>query len=169
MHLKRILIVDVLLLAGLYALRVLSGGFAANIPVSPWLLAFSMFLFLSLAFVKRYAELQNLKQYDHIGTSRRSYSMDDAEILKSFGSASGYLSVLVLVLYIHSREVVALYHRPTVLWLIGPCLLYWITRVWLLAERGQMDEDPILFTVKDGPSYLVGFLVAVVIVAATVS
>lgn len=166
-HLKRILIVDVLLLAGLYALRVLSGGFASDIPVSPWLLAFSMFLFLSLAFVKRYAELRGLKENGGIETSRRGYSMQDAEFLKTFGAASGYLSVLVLVLYINSREVVALYNRPTVLWLIGPCLLYWITRVWLLAERGRMDEDPILFTVKDAPSYVVGFFVTAVIVAAT--
>jgi len=167
LHLKRILIVDVLLLAGLYALRVLSGGFASDIPVSPWLLAFSMFIFLSLAFVKRYAELRNLKEEGVSENSRRGYSMQDAEFLKTFGAASGYLSVLVLVLYINSREVVALYNRPTVLWLIGPCLLYWITRVWLLAGRGRMDEDPILFTVKDAPSYVVGFFVAAVIVAAT--
>jgi hypothetical protein len=74
----------------------------------------------------------------------------------------------VLVLYINnSREVVALYRSPTILWLIGPCLLYWITRVWVLANRGQMDEDPILFTVKDWPSYLVGVTVALVIIAAT--
>jgi 4-hydroxybenzoate polyprenyltransferase len=166
-HLKRILIVDVLLLAGLYTLRVLSGGFASDIPVSPWLLAFSMFLFLSLAFVKRYAELRSLKENGVTENSRRGYLMQDVEFLKTFGAASGYLSVLVLVLYINSREVVALYNRPTLLWLIGPCLLYWITRVWLLAERGRMDEDPILFTVKDGPSYIAGVFVAVVIVAAT--
>jgi 4-hydroxybenzoate polyprenyltransferase len=166
-HLKRILIVDVLLLAGLYALRVLSGGFASNIPVSPWLLAFSMFLFLSLAFVKRYAELRSLKEKGGTESIRRGYSMQDTEFLKTFGAASGYLSVLVLVLYINSREVVALYNSPTVLWLIGPCLLYWITRVWLLAERGRMDEDPILFTVKDAPSYVAGLFVAAVIVAAT--
>ena len=166
-YLKRVLIVDVLLLAALYALRVLSGGFAADIPVSPWLLAFSMFLFLSLAFVKRYAELRNT-EYPRLGeTSRRNYSTTDSELLKSFGAASGYLSVLVLVLYINSREVVALYRSPTILWLIGPCLLYWITRVWLLAYRGEMDEDPILFTVKDWPSYLVGVAVALVIIAAT--
>ena len=166
-YLKRVLIVDVLLLAALYALRVLSGGFAADITVSPWLLAFSMFLFLSLAFVKRYAELRNT-EYPRLGeTSRRNYSTTDSELLKSFGAASGYLSVLVLVLYINSREVVALYRSPTILWLIGPCLLYWITRVWLLAYRGEMDEDPILFTVKDWPSYLVGVAVALVIIAAT--
>ncbi len=166
-YLKRVLIVDVLLLAALYALRVLSGGFAADIPVSPWLLAFSMFLFLSLAFVKRYAELRNTEDQRLGETSRRNYSTQDSELLKSFGAASGYLSVLVLVLYINSREVVALYRSPTILWLIGPCLLYWITRVWLLAYRGEMDEDPILFTVKDWPSYLVGVAVALVIIAAT--
>jgi 4-hydroxybenzoate polyprenyltransferase len=166
-YLKRVLIIDVLLLAALYALRVLSGGFAADIPVSPWLLAFSMFLFLSLAFVKRYAELRNTEA-DGVGEmSRRNYATQDSELLKSFGAASGYLAVLVLVLYIHSREVVALYRSPTILWLIGPCLLYWITRVWLLAYRGEMDEDPILFTVKDWPSYLVGVAVALIIIAAT--
>ena len=166
-YLKRVLIVDVLLLAALYALRVLSGGFAADIPVSPWLLAFSMFLFLSLAFVKRYAELRNTEYHGLEETSRRNYSTQDSELLKSFGAASGYLSVLVLVLYINSREVIVLYRSPTILWLIGPCLLYWITRVWLLAYRGEMDEDPILFTVKDWPSYLVGVAVALVIIAAT--
>ena len=166
-YLKRVLIVDVLLLAALYALRVLSGGFAADIPVSPWLLAFSMFLFLSLAFVKRYAELRNTEYHGLEESSRRNYATQDSELLKSFGAASGYLSVLVLVLYINSREVVALYRSPTILWLIGPCLLYWITRVWLLAYRGEMDEDPILFTVKDWPSYLVGIIVALVIIVAT--
>jgi 4-hydroxybenzoate polyprenyltransferase len=166
-YLKRVLIIDVLLLAGLYTLRVLSGGFATEIAVSPWLLAFSMFLFLSLAFVKRYAELRNTASENRAETTSRNYSMRDTELLKSFGSAAGYLSVLVLVLYINSREVVALYRSPTILWLIGPCLLYWITRVWLLAYRGEMDEDPILFTVKDWPSYLVGVMVALVIIAAT--
>jgi hypothetical protein len=126
-----------------------------------------MFLFLSLAFVKRYAELRNTEHQGLGETSRRNYSRQDSELLKSFGAASGYLSVLVLVLYINSREVVALYRSPTILWLIGPCLLYWITRVWLLAYRGEMDEDPILFTVKDWPSYLVGIVVALVIIVAT--
>jgi 4-hydroxybenzoate polyprenyltransferase len=165
-YLKRMLMIDVLMLAGLYTLRVLSGGFATEIPVSPWLLAFSMFLFLSLAFVKRYAELL-ATDVTLTETSRRNYSARDADLLKSFGSASGYLSVLVLVLYINSREVVALYRKPTVLWLVGPCLLYWITRIWLLAHRGELDEDPILFTVKDPTSYVVGGLVAIVIIVAT--
>lgn len=166
-YLKRVLVVDVLLLAGLYALRVLSGGFATDIPVSPWLLAFSMFLFLSLALVKRYAELRQAEHERSVGTGRRGYFTHDSEVLKTFGAASGYLAVLVLVLYINSREVVALYRSPTILWLIGPCLLYWLTRVWLLANRGEMDEDPIVFTVKDWPSYLVGIAVGLIIIAAT--
>jgi 4-hydroxybenzoate polyprenyltransferase len=168
MYLKRLLMVDVLVLAGLYTLRVLSGGFATAIPVSPWLLAFSMFLFLSLAFVKRYTELRSVGTPESVPlASRRNYTTEDTELLKNFGTVSGYLSVLVLVLYINSKEVVSLYRQPTILWLVGPCLLYWITRVWLLAHRGKMDDDPIVFTVKDPASYVVGAMVVAVIVAAT--
>ncbi len=166
-YLKRLLIVDVLVLAALYALRVLSGGFATGIPVSPWLLAFSMFLFLSLAFVKRYTELNKLESAGSAGSSRRNYRVEDLELFKTVGPASGYLSVLVLVLYINSREVASLYGQPILLWLVGPCLLYWITRVWLLAHRGEMHEDPIVFTLKDPASYIVGVLVAATIIAAT--
>lgn len=166
MYLKRLLMVDVLVLAGLYTLRVLSGGFATGIPVSPWLLAFSMFLFLSLAFVKRYTELRAAPDNVPLA-SRRNYTIEDTELLKNFGTVSGYLSVLVLVLYINSKEVVSLYRQPTILWLVGPCLLYWITRVWLLAHRGKMDDDPIVFTVKDPASYVVGAMVVAVVVAAT--
>lgn len=167
MYLKRLLMVDVLVLAGLYTLRVLSGGFATGIPVSPWLLAFSMFLFLSLAFVKRYTELRAATPDALPLASRRNYTIDDTELLKNFGTVSGYLSVLVLVLYINSKEVVSLYRQPTILWLVGPCLLYWITRVWLLAHRGKVDEDPIVFTVKDPASYVVGAVVVAVVIAAT--
>jgi 4-hydroxybenzoate polyprenyltransferase len=167
MYLKRLMMVDVLVLAGLYTLRVLSGGFATGIPVSPWLLAFSMFLFLSLAFVKRYTELRSATTETLPFATRRDYTVDDTELLKNFGTVSGYLSVLVLVLYINSKEVVSLYRQPTILWLVGPCLLYWITRVWLLAHRGKVDEDPIVFTVKDPASYVVLAIVVAVVVAAT--
>lgn len=165
--LKRLVVVDVLVLAGLYTLRVLAGGHAASVEVSPWLLAFSMFLFLSLAFVKRYTELRALA-HDSTGPARRGYTAADTELLKSFGTASGYLSVLVLALYINqSREVTQLYRRPEALWLIGPCLLYWVTRVWLLAHRGRLHDDPVVFTVKDPASYAVGALVALLIIVAT--
>jgi 4-hydroxybenzoate polyprenyltransferase len=165
-YLKRLAVVDVLVLAGLYTLRVLSGGHATAVPVSPWLLAFSMFLFLSLAFVKRYTELR----IEGAGAPpRRGYTREDTELLRSFGAASGYLSVLVLALYINqSDEVRELYRRPELLWLTGPCLLYWLTRVWLLAHRGRLHEDPVVFTVRDPTSYLVGALIAALIVAASI-
>jgi 4-hydroxybenzoate polyprenyltransferase len=169
LFLKRLVVLDVMVLAGLYTLRVLSGGIATNVSVSPWLLAFSMFLFLSLAFVKRYTELRAATLGDARGEgSRRGYTREDMELLKSFGTSSGYLSVLVLALYINqSREVTVLYRSPAALWLIGPCLLYWITRVWLLASRGRMHDDPVVFTVKDPVSYALGLIIAALIVAAS--
>ncbi|HWS53987.1 MAG TPA: UbiA family prenyltransferase [Pyrinomonadaceae bacterium] len=164
--LKRLVIVDVLVLAGLYTLRVLAGGFAAGVEVSPWLLAFSMFLFLSLAFVKRYTEL---RAANGASPARRGYTAEDTELLKSFGTTAGYLSVLVLALYINqSREVTHLYRRPEALWLIGPCLLYWVTRVWLLARRGRLHDDPVVFTVKDPASYAVGAVIVLLAIVATV-
>jgi len=167
-HLKRRPVLDVLVLAGLYSLRVLSGGYATSVPVSPWLLAFSMFLFLSLAFVKRYTELRD-EGAGEASLARRGYAREDTELLRSFGAASGYLSVLVLALYINqSREVTQLYRRPELLWLAGPCLLYWLTRVWLLAHRGRLHEDPVVFTVRDPVSYIVGAVMAALIVAASV-
>ncbi len=167
-YLKRLLIVDVLTLAGIYTLRVLSGGFATEIAVSPWLIAFSMFLFLSIAFVKRYTELRAAEAEGRADLSRRNYTLSDMELLKSFGTASGYLSVLVIALYINnSNEVAVLYRHPAALWLIGPCLLYWITRVWFLASRGQLHDDPVVFTVKDPASYAVGLLLAALILAAS--
>jgi 4-hydroxybenzoate polyprenyltransferase len=168
LFLKRLIIVDVLVLAGLYSLRVLSGGLATGIEVSPWLLAFSMFLFLSLAFVKRYTESRGLGEDGHINGTGRGYTFADGELLKSFGTSSGYLSVLVLALYINgSREVMIFYSRPSVLWLIGPCLLYWITRVWFLASRGKLHDDPVVFTVKDPVSYGLGIIVALLLVIAS--
>jgi 4-hydroxybenzoate polyprenyltransferase len=165
-YLKRLAVVDVLVLAGLYTLRLLSGGYATVVPVSPWLLAFSMFLFLSLAFVKRYTEL---RAEGVAAPQRRGYTREDMELLRSFGAASGYLSVLVLALYINqSNEVRQLYRHPELLWLAGPCLLYWLTRVWLLAHRGRLHEDPVVFTVRDPVSYLVGALIAALIFAASV-
>jgi 4-hydroxybenzoate polyprenyltransferase len=168
LYLKRLIVVDVLMLAGLYSLRVLSGGFATGIEVSPWLLAFSMFLFLSLAFVKRYTESRGLGEDAGMNATGRGYTFADIELLKSFGTSSGYLSVLVLALYINgSREVMIFYRRPAVLWLIGPCLLYWITRVWFLASRGKLHDDPVVFSVTDPVSYGLGIIVAVLLVVAS--
>ncbi|MFQ5823238.1 MAG: UbiA family prenyltransferase [bacterium] len=167
-YLKRILIVDVLVLAALYTLRVLSGAVAVNIYVSPWLLAFSMFIFLSLAFLKRYSELLIMKGNKVSRSKGRGYTLKDIELFRSIGPTTGYLAILVLVLYINSNQVVKLYNHPMLLWLIGPLLLYWVTRMWFLAHRGEMLDDPIVFTVKDRNSYAVGCLVAFIIIVASI-
>jgi 4-hydroxybenzoate polyprenyltransferase len=164
--LKRLAVVDVLLLAGLYTLRVLAGVEATQVRFSTWLLAFSTFLFLSLAFLKRYTEVRGLDGEANLQARRRGYQREDREWLSSLGSASGYLSVLVLALYINSEQVVALYSRPLLLWLICPLLLYWVGRMWLLAFRDQIHEDPIVATVRDPTSYLVGALVGLTLFAA---
>jgi len=147
--------------------RILAGAIAVSVIVSPWLLTFSVFLFLSLAFLKRYAELRVMEENKQIHHSGRGYVLPDVVMVQNMGSTSGYLSVLVLALYINSREVVELYQHPWLLWLIGPCLLYWIMRMWFLAHRGQMTDDPILFAVRDRKSYMIGFAVLVLIFAAT--
>ena len=167
--LKRIAILDVLVLAGLYTLRVLAGAVAAHVPVSPWFLAFSMFFFLSLAFVKRYAELR-LAEGEGGGQDyllARGYLVGDLDLVRSVGATSGYLAVAVFALYISSPEVNVLYRAPGALWLIGPILLYWITRVWFLAHRGQMHGDPVVFALTDRPSYVMAGLVVMVLVVAS--
>lgn len=164
--LKRMVVLDVLVLAGLYTLRVLAGGVAAAVPVSPWLLAFSMFFFLSLALVKRYAELRVMQDRKQTDVAGRNYRVGDMDILRGIGTASGYLSVLVVALYTNSSEVTALYAHPRALWLVGVFMLYWITRIWFLAHRGNIDEDSILFTVTDPTSYVVGALIVAVILLA---
>lgn len=163
LYLKRCAVVDVLLLAGLYTLRVLAGIAAAAVRFSTWLLAFSMFLFLSLAFLKRYTEVNAMDGAATEQVRRRGYIRGDREWLGSMGGASGYLSVLVLALYINSEQVVALYRNPLLLWLICPLLLFWTSRMWLLAHRGRIHDDPIVATVRDPVSYLLGALVAVVL------
>lgn len=164
--LKRIAVLDVILLAALYTLRVLAGIAATGVRFSTWLLAFAMFLFLSLAFLKRYTELTTVPAPDGEKLPRRGYFGGDREWLASMGAASGYLSVLVLALYINSEEVAALYGNPFGLWLVCPLLLYWMSRMWLLAHRGRIADDPIVATVRDPVSYVVGALVALVLYAS---
>lgn len=166
LYLKRIAVVDVLLLAGLYTLRVLAGIAAAQVRFSTWLLAFAMFLFLSLAFLKRYTEVSAMDGAATEQVRGRGYQRGDREWLGSMGGASGYLSVLVLALYINSEQVVVLYRMPLALWLVCPLLLFWTSRMWLLAYRGKIHEDPIVATVRDPASYLIGLLVALVMYLA---
>jgi 4-hydroxybenzoate polyprenyltransferase len=164
-YLKRVAVLDVILLAGLYTLRVLAGVAASNVRFSTWLLAFSMFLFLSLAFLKRYAELRELPAAAD-GLARRGYIRGDREWLGSMGGSSGYLSVLVLALYISSEQVVALYGTPLLLWLICPLLLFWVSRMWMLGHRGLMNQDPIVAAVRDPASYVIGAIVALILYIA---
>ncbi|MHB2040074.1 MAG: UbiA family prenyltransferase [Acidiferrobacteraceae bacterium] len=153
-YLKRIALLDVLVLALLYSARIGAGAVAIHVPLSHWLLAFSMFLFLSLALVKRFSELRELRIAAKPGARGRGYLASDLEQLASLGAASGYISVLVLALYANSAQVTLLYRHPFILWLICPLILYWISRIWLLAHRGQMHEDPILFALRDRVSYI---------------
>jgi len=129
------------------------------VAISPWLLVFSLFFFLSLASVKRYAELLAARSRSVQQLSRRGYEVADTELVQSTGLASGYLAVLVIGLYVSSEDVRQLYATPALLWLICPLLLYWITRIWFLARRGRVSEDPVLFAATDPVSYAVGVLV----------
>lgn len=167
LYLKQVLMLDVLVLAGLYTVRIFGGSLAVGVPTSSWLFTFSMFLFLSLALVKRLSELRRLRLSQQAAAPRRGYRAEDYEQLGSLGVASGWLSVLVLALYITSREVTVLYRHPERLWLLCPLMLYWLGRVWLLAHRGEVDEDPLVFALKDKVSYGVGLLCAAVVVVAT--
>jgi len=153
-RLKRAPLVDVLALAGLYTLRVMAGGAATGTPLSFWLLAFSMFIFLSLGLVKRYTELSNLVAQGGDRPPGRGYAAVDLEGLAQFGSASAYMAVLVLALYINSDAVLVLYSNPEVIWLLCPLLLYLLSRIWLLARRGEVHEDPLLFILGDRRTYL---------------
>ncbi len=164
--LKRIVLVDVIVLSGLYTIRVLAGGAATRTLVSPWLAAFSIFFFLSLAMVKRFSELQNLHERGITPANGRGYLLSDIEQLRSFGTASAYASILIFALYINGHDVAALYHHPSRMWLVTPLMILWVSRIWLLASRGVLDEDPVVFALTDRMSLLMGLGVAIIALAA---
>ena len=149
LYLKRKAMVDVLLLAGLYTLRIIAGTVAIGAALSFWLLAFSMFIFLSLAMLKRYTELSTVLASGRNTANGRGYSVDDLALLQSLGGSSGYLAVLVFALYINSPDSLALYTHHKALWLVCPLLLYWISRAWMVARRGDMHDDPVVFAATD--------------------
>jgi 4-hydroxybenzoate polyprenyltransferase/phosphoserine phosphatase len=165
--LKKLVLADVFTLAVLYTMRIIAGTAAIQVPISHWLLAFSVFLFLCLAFVKRYSELHTLRAQQRSEAKGRGYFVSDFELLASLGAASGYIAVLVLALYINSPEVKVLYNRPEVLWMVCLVLLYWISRIWLISHRGQMHDDPIVFALRDRASYLAGVVCAGAVILAT--
>jgi 4-hydroxybenzoate polyprenyltransferase len=160
-------IIDVLILAGLYTLRLIAGGTAITIELSFWLLAFSMFLFLSLALVKRFTELILMDNMGEEAVAGRGYRRVDLETLAQFGSASGYMAALVLALYINSREVKILYAQPELIWLLCPLVLYLVSRIWLVARRGELHDDPVIFVIQDRRSLMVAGLSALLLWAAT--
>lgn len=164
--LKGKVLVDVLVLAGLYTLRILAGAAAVAIAPSFWLLAFSMFLFLSLAMVKRYSELLDLMGAGKNAAKGRGYEVTDLATVQSLGAAGGYCAVLVLALYINSDDVRISYARPEMIWLLCPLFLYWISRMWQRAGRGEMHDDPIVFALKDRISRWVGVALVLVVAAA---
>lgn len=166
LRLKQAALVDVLTLAGLYTLRVLAGSAAVSLETSFWLLAFSMFLFVSLALVKRYSELSILGACGTGERTGRGYRPEDTETLSQLGTASGFVAVLVLALYISSEQVNALYSHPKAIWLLCPLVLYWISRVWLLARRGELHEDPVVFALTDRRSHVTVVLAIAVLLVA---
>lgn len=163
---KRAVLVDVIVLSGLYTIRILAGSAATGVAVSTWLAGFSIFFFLSLAFVKRFAELENLRERGGATAGGRGYHIADIEQLRSFGSASGYVSVAVLTLYISNLDAAQLYHHTKRLWLLVPVLLLWISRLWLMASRGHLNEDPVVYAVTDSRSLLLGVLVLAIVLSA---
>ncbi|MFZ1830709.1 MAG: UbiA family prenyltransferase [Candidatus Competibacteraceae bacterium] len=166
LRLKQSLMLDAIVLAGLYTLRIIAGAAAVQIMPSFWLLAFSMFLFLSLALVKRYSELWTMRERGELSARGRGYHVDDLGVLQSLGAAAGYLAVLVLALYVNSETSRELYGQPMVIWLLCPVLLYWISRVWLITHRGEMHDDPILFALTDPHSRYMLLVCALIFLGA---
>jgi 4-hydroxybenzoate polyprenyltransferase/phosphoserine phosphatase len=166
--LKRLILVDCLTLAILYTLRIIAGAAAAGHVLSFWLLAFSVFLFLSLAFVKRYAELQGQMLSGKTKVHGRGYFTSDAPLVQTLGIAAGYAATVVLALYLNSDAVLILYRLPEAVWGVVPVMLFWVSWVWMKAHRGEMHDDPLVFALKDKASLLAGLIFAIVMAVGTV-
>ena len=165
-YLKRVVVLDVIVLASFYTLRIVAGGVLADVELSHWFVVFSVFFFLSLALAKRCAEILNLKE-EHSGLVKgRGYRPSDYQQLSQFGTTSGFMALLVYCLYIANPDVSSLYSKPSWLWFGFPILLFWICRVWLLTSKGLMHEDPVVFAFKDPHSYLAAILLITVIYVA---
>jgi 4-hydroxybenzoate polyprenyltransferase/phosphoserine phosphatase len=166
LRLKRSVLVDVIVLSGLYTIRIIAGSAATGVEISTWLGGFSIFFFLSLALVKRFAELESLSERGGVSAGGRGYHITDIEQLRTFGSASGFASVVVLTLYISNLDAAQLYQHTRRLWLLVPVLLLWIMRLWLQASRGQLNEDPVVYAITDRRSLLLGVLVVLIVLSA---
>ena len=152
--LKKMLLVDIFVLASFYATRVLAGSYASGIEISSWLINFSLFFFFSLAGIKRAAELLTMRAHGVDTPLGRGYTSDDYYPLLIISSATAVVSILVLGLYLNSNEVLSLYQSPQHLWLTCLILSYWIARILLITNRGEMNDDPVLFAVRDRTSWI---------------
>jgi 4-hydroxybenzoate polyprenyltransferase/phosphoserine phosphatase len=164
-RLKKVPILDVLFLSGFYVFRIVAGAVVASVPLSEWLIAFAMFLFLSLAAAKRYVELTDLSE-DKRANAARGYLPEDYPMIAAFGVNCGCMAVLVLGLYINSDTFRKLYHQAWVFWLLCLLLLYWLLRVWLLAGRRKLHEDPVDFAIKDPVTWIIAALGGLVFLIA---
>jgi len=164
--LKKLALVDVIVLAGLYTVRMVAGAAVTDVTFSDWLGGFSIFFFLTLAIAKRYTELDNLRKQRQIPAGGRGYRVEDLEQLRSFGTASGYAAIVIFTLYINNPDILRLYSHFQRLWLLIPVLIYWINRVWLLAHRGELDEDPVVFALTDYRSALLGLVALLIVLSA---
>jgi 4-hydroxybenzoate polyprenyltransferase len=168
LYLKKIALLDVFILSSFYSFRILAGALITGTPLSQWFLAFSMFFFLSLAMAKRYSELLHAKDLVLAGNSGRGYHAGDRELLLALGVGSSFSAVVIFSLYVHSQDVGLLYSTPEFLFLLCPIVLYWLSRTWLLAHRGELKEDPVTLAIRDPVSYGVALASAAVIAASMI-
>jgi 4-hydroxybenzoate polyprenyltransferase len=168
LSLKRQPLVDVLVLAGLYTIRLFAGTAALLIPIFFWLLSFSLFIFLSLAFMKRVSELKSTLDLADAQSkiAGRGYVRADFELISAMGIASGFISVVFLALFVQDQGFNSGYQTPTLIWLCCPLLLFWIARAWLLTHRGQMHDDPVVFAIKDKASWVCGAAFVLIVILA---
>ncbi len=164
--LKRIVLLDVIALALLYTSRLIAGALAVQQTLSFWLIIFSLFIFTSLAMVKRYSELYNLKSRNKLSSTGRGYTVNDLALVMQLGVSSGLIAILVIALYIHDPVIMAKYSHYMWLWSIVPALLYWVGYIWVITSRGQMNEDPVLFASRNLNSYLVAAVCALALLLA---
>lgn len=165
LYLKKAALLDVFVLSGLLLLRVVAGQLVTGVVYSVWLLSFGFFVLLSLAFSKRCTELSRVRSGEEV-LSGRGYQVADLSQINAFGVCSAFLAAVVFMLYLQSERVRELYRRPDFLWLMPPLFLYWITRAWILSSRGAIHEDPVMFVLKDRPSWWVAILAALIMVLA---
>ncbi|MFC6645894.1 UbiA family prenyltransferase [Granulicella cerasi] len=162
-YLKKKLLLDVFVLSGLYTVRIIAGSKATGVPISPWLAGFSVFFFLSLAFVKRFSELEGLRERGGAITNGRGYFIADLEQLRSLGTGAAYASVVVMAMYVSNPETALLYRHLGRLWLVIPVLLLWLSQVWMLTSRGEMHDDPVVWACTDKRSLWIGALMLLVV------